>query len=1191
MKKQGKILMKIKILYYLLIVFTFSWNVALVHSQSRIYEGPDDPAGDPAAERETHMDGNRFQIYLNNTGYTGHWGFLDGSKWPRDSQKGLDMYDGCRLIIGSKVYVANDSIPVTDPYEINTRTDLKSLYIVESNASSETDPSGTISWALTPVFGYFNELSESPAISIDPQTWPVEGWPSRGDEVKWPGEWNGRFGRGVQYAQLESYFVMNDAQDQEWMRPARTVKYYPRRQYDADGNIIKEVFIGDKRSMVTTQNGMPWGGLGLRVEVRGYQWNNPQTRDIVFWEYNIANISEYDLTEIVFGYMMDLGIGHYILSGDGEDDVGSFNDQLDLSYCWDINGVGNFDYPVGTLGFAFLESPGVPNDLIDNDDDGLTDEKRENEAMVKVGPMEGITDLNRFLEVYGYQSIDDLKEHWDADEDQDWRDGNDVNGNGIYDSGEDYGDDVGLDGVAPGELNYYGPDADGTECNHKPDLLEGIGAEPNFGLTDISESDMLGLQSFHLFQHPQGGSPSPAYDEDCYKLLADQTLDDHYGTPNNLYQTFGTGPFRLDKGRTERISMATIAAYENLETLNNDKTAPIIFDRKKVVQIIYESDYRFAKPPLMPTLKAVASDGKVILSWDDRADKLTREPLANGKNDFEGYKLYKSTDRFFEDALLLRDNFGNPAGLKPYKQWDLKNDYFGHTDYALVEGEGFYLGSNSGIQHYFVDTDVQNGRTYFYYLAAYDHGLIEKNIAPTENVPTITVDENEIINFLSPNVQVVTPHAPAAGFVKPTVEILHDPSEISGPVETFSVNLLDPSSLKTNHIYKMVFDVDTVQTLGPTPKTALWGHYFVNTGYKIYDATVDTLVFFEDKEHYIRNHITTWETAGSSYGINISWDLLRTGEVLETDIFDGIQVAFELPLGEDGLAYFDSVNSGWFVGGGGFMNLNIYDKNITYYPSQYDLIFTGENEQYTSRTTRKGRVGFGTGKSIRSGQYLLGESFPFYVEDKIHKDEYGQNLKLDLMAIDMNENDQFDLMEDEIYVAHTDYDSSRDAYTWTYSLFSFSFANFAEEDIPEPGDIYRLNFVSPYIAQDTLTFRIPEYDLNSGPMRDENLDEITVVPNPYVVTNTFEPAVRNIQLNQRRRLMFTNLPAQCTIKIFTMSGYLVDVIEVYNSQDNGTAYWDILTKEDLEVAAGIYLYHVKSNSSGKEKMGKFAIIK
>jgi len=35
----------------------------------------------------------------------------------------------------------------------------------------------------------------------------------------------------------------------------------------------------------------------------------------------------------------------------------------------------------------------------------------------------------------------------------------------------------------------------------------------------------------------------------------------------------------------------------------------------------------------------------------------------------------------------------------------------------------------------------------------------------------------------------------------------------------------------------------------------------------------------------------------------------------------------------------------------------------------------------------------------------------------------------------------------------------------------------------------------------------------------------------------------------------------------------------------------MLTKEGLEIAAGIYVYYVKSNVTGEEKLGKFAVIK
>ena len=105
------------------------------------------------------------------------------------------------------------------------------------------------------------------------------------------------------------------------------------------------------------------------------------------------------------------------------------------------------------------------------------------------------------------------------------------------------------------------------------------------------------------------------------------------------------------------------------------------------------------------------------------------------------------------------------------------------------------------------------------------------------------------------------------------------------------------------------------------------------------------------------------------------------------------------------------------------------------------------------------------------------------------------------------------------------------------------------------------------------------------------------------MTNELEQAVGNWEKNQGRRLMFTHLPAQCTIKIFTVSGVLVDEIEVNNSVSmqtdpwdtnssmNGTAYWDLRTKEGLETAAGYYIYHVESSLTKQVKMGKFAVIK
>jgi hypothetical protein len=101
---------------------------------------------------------------------------------------------------------------------------------------------------------------------------------------------------------------------------------------------------------------------------------------------------------------------------------------------------------------------------------------------------------------------------------------------------------------------------------------------------------------------------------------------------------------------------------------------------------------------------------------------------------------------------------------------------------------------------------------------------------------------------------------------------------------------------------------------------------------------------------------------------------------------------------------------------------------------------------------------------------------------------------------------------------------------------------------------------------------------------------VYVVPNPYVVTNEFEP--RNpVSRSQRgdRRLYFANVPQQCTIRIYTLAGELIETIEHNSSLDDGKAFWDLRTKDNMNIAYGLYIFQVESDAG--TSIGKFAIIK
>ena len=102
-----------------------------------------------------------------------------------------------------------------------------------------------------------------------------------------------------------------------------------------------------------------------------------------------------------------------------------------------------------------------------------------------------------------------------------------------------------------------------------------------------------------------------------------------------------------------------------------------------------------------------------------------------------------------------------------------------------------------------------------------------------------------------------------------------------------------------------------------------------------------------------------------------------------------------------------------------------------------------------------------------------------------------------------------------------------------------------------------------------------------------DLAKIKVVPNPYLVSSKYEEEFGILVKEPIRQLKFNNLPAVCTIRIFTMAGDKVKTIE--HNSDNGTETWDMRTDGNREIAPGMYIYQVKTTSA--ENIGRFAVIK
>jgi hypothetical protein len=123
----------------------------------------------------------------------------------------------------------------------------------------------------------------------------------------------------------------------------------------------------------------------------------------------------------------------------------------------------------------------------------------------------------------------------------------------------------------------------------------------------------------------------------------------------------------------------------------------------------------------------------------------------------------------------------------------------------------------------------------------------------------------------------------------------------------------------------------------------------------------------------------------------------------------------------------------------------------------------------------------------------------------------------------------------------------------------------------------------------TLVYPIDEWET----VKEEGL-EVMVYPNPYRIDGDYKANRYEEGETYGKRIRFVNLPPRCTIRIYTLDGDLVQIIE-HERDDNAldATYddWDLISRNTQAVVSGIYLFSVEDKDSGENQVGKFVIIK
>jgi len=628
-----------------------------------------------------------------------------------------------------------------------------------------------------------------------------------------------------------------------------------------------------------------------------------------------------------------------------------------------------------------------------------------------------------------------------------------------------------------------------------------------------------------------------ALEETAYFHAApDGTLDPHFDSPASIREEypndtdgldcmfeFSTGPFDLPAGDTVVVSFALVFGDDTTDVRFNARTA----------QFMYELNYQGADPPPPPNVTAVAYADSIVLYWDNVSEGAV--DIMTGYNDFEGYKIYRTTapPNMNEWGDKIYDGNGLLVGFVPMAQYDLVN--------TVSNLDPIYphlnKGTNNGIVYKWTDTHVTQGVTYWYSVVAYDRGVVDD--------PALNPDDWAPLNYLecakgtnpnaSPNLVEVVAGKRPSNYIESDIEIEAMPGTYDN--NTIIVRIVDPF-IVTGHSYSISFN-DTSGTA---------------TTYSLKDEQTGLFIF------------------QNSPNIN--------GQV--SPMFDGLTLAITQKFGTIG---FDPDSAEWYHGevgtpstcnwsfDGDYIARKAYDYEIrftdepdtAFFPTTYTIPFEIWNLTLNQKarfahypppnpadTTQEMRDTWTSGDVLKVQEIIAG------------KPSFTISFNLSAPPI-----------QEDIIIDSTIVSADSVVYDTTYVYTDTSVA-------PVTGDFVRLITGKPFKGSRDF-YQINTASYTARETQDNDLDKIRVVPNPYIINAEWDIDQYNKQIS------FTNLPTECDIHIYTLSGERVTSLNHKNATQ-GWERWNMLSFNQQEIAYGCYIYIVET-PNGKKKIGKFVILR
>ncbi|UCG92037.1 MAG: hypothetical protein JSV97_13440, partial [candidate division WOR-3 bacterium] len=251
---------------------------------------------------------------------------------------------------------------------------------------------------------------------------------------------------------------------------------------------------------------------------------------------------------------------------------------------------------------------------------------------------------------------------------------------------------------------------------------------------DPSQIPQMGLKSFKRFTLDL----EPGRDAERYMTMAGynfvtgqyEPYDTVFPDPDDQRFVQCSGPFVLEPDSSVTVLVGIVLADWRtpdggyIYHLPDSALARV----DNTAQFIYDMNWLLPGPPPPPALTCIPGDARVTLIWESVADPTsTAFDFVLGADPYYDV-VHFATDPNLQDTFYLQYDFEGYGVWKSLNglEWELLQRYDLYNDIVFDDPETGIYATNTGITHYFVDTDVRNGFTYYYAVTAYDWNRVKE---------------------------------------------------------------------------------------------------------------------------------------------------------------------------------------------------------------------------------------------------------------------------------------------------------------------------------------------------------------------------------------------------------------------------------------------------------------------------------